>query len=102
MEDKLKAIIKRIEASSLQEEEKVQLYAVISESLKASIWPTLVSAMPKEALETLTQAPGKATVEAYLSLIEEATKDEKVLDDINQVTNDLVSEIDAALKEEHI
>mgnify|MGYP001561965494 FL=1 len=102
MEEKIKAILARIEASNLEEQDKVQLYAVISESLKASIWPTLVSRMPKDKLEVLVKNPGKATVESYLELIEEATKDDKVLDDVNAVLNNLVNEIDTVLTEEKI
>lgn len=102
MEEKLKAILARIEASNLEEQDKVKLYAIISESLKASIWPTLVSRMPKDKLEALVKSHGKATAETYLGLIEEATKDDKVLDDVNGVLNDLVNEIDAALAEEKI
>lgn len=102
MEEKLKAILARIEASNLEEQDKVQLYALISESLKASIWPTLVSQMPKDKLEALVKNPGKATAESYLELIEEATKDEKVLDDVNATLDKLVDEIDEALIEEKI
>lgn len=102
MEEKLKAILARIEASNLEEQDKVKLYALISESLKAAIWPTLVANMPKDELEVLVKNPGKATAESYLHLIEEATKDEKALDDVNQVLMNLVDEIDTALTEEKI
>ncbi len=102
MEEKLKAILARIEASNLEEQDKVKLYAIISESLKASIWPTLVSRMPKEKLEVLVKNPGKATAESYLELIEEATKDDKVLDEVNTVLSNLVTEIDTVLIEEKI
>ncbi len=102
MEEKIKAILARIEASNLEEQDKVKLYAVISESLKAAIWPTLLAKMPKSDLDVLVKNPGKATAESYLHLIEEATKDEKVLDDVNQVLMNLVNEIDTALTEEKI
>ncbi len=102
MEEKLKAILARIEASNLEEQDKVKLYAVISESLKASIWPTLLSNMPKDKLDALVKQPGKATAETYLQLIEDATKDEAVLDEVHAVMGKLVDEIDAALTEEKI
>ena len=102
MEEKLKAILARIEASNLEEQDKVKLYAVISESLKASIWPTLLSNMPKDKLDVLVKQPGKATAETYLQLIEDATKDEAVLDEVHEVMGKLVDEIDAALTEEKI
>lgn len=102
MEEKLKAILARIEASNLEEQDKVKLYAVISESLKASIWPTLLSKMPKDKLDALVKQPGKATAETYLQLIEDATGDDAVLDEVNAVMEKLVDEIDAALTEEKI
>ena len=102
MEEKIKAILARIEASNLEEQDKVKLYAVISESLKAAIWPTLLANMPKSELEVLVKNPGKATVESYLRLIEEATKDDKVLDEVNTVLDTLVTEIDTVLTEEKI
>lgn len=102
MEEKLKAILARIEVSNLEEQDKIKLYAVISESLKAAIWPTLVSKMPKDKLEVLVKNPGKATAQSYLELIEEATKDDKVLDDVNTVLSNLVTKIDTVLIEEKI
>lgn len=102
MEEKLTAILTRIEQSSLSDEEKVQLYALISESLKASIWPSLISSMPKDQLQELISQPGKATVEAYKKLIDESIMDEKTLASIEKVTDRLLEEVDAALKEEHI
>ncbi len=102
MEAKLKAILARIEASNLEEQDKVKLYAVISESLKASIWPTLLSNMPKDTLDALVKQPAKATAETYLQLIEDATKDEAVLDEVHAVMEKLIDEIDAALTEEKI
>lgn len=102
MEEKLQAILARIEASNLEEQDKVKLYALISESLKAAIWPTLVANMPKGKLEVLVKNPGKATAQSYIHLIEEATKDETVLDEVNQVLMNLVDEIDKALTEEKI
>ena len=103
MEEKLTAILERIETSTLTDDEKVKLYALISESLKASIWPTLLAAMPKDKLEAFTKTePGKASIEAYLSLIEDATTDEKNLDAINSGMEKLLDEIDAVLQEEHI
>lgn len=102
MEQKLKALIERIETSSLSEEDKVKLYAVISEGLKASIWPSFLSAMPKDQLEVLSKNPSKATLEAFGKLLEDTVGDGKVLAEVDDVMNGLLEEVDAALREEHI
>lgn len=102
MEERLQAILSRIEQSSLSEEDKIKLYGIISESMKAAIWPALVSRMPKEKISSLEQAKGKDAVYSYIALIEEATKDETALDEINTTLSGLLDEIDAALKAEHI
>lgn len=102
MEERLNSILARIEKSGLSEEDKIKLYGIISESMKAAIWPSLVSRMSKDKIDSLGKASGKDTVYAYIALIEEATKDEKALDEINETLGKLLDEVDAALKEEQI
>lgn len=102
MEERITAIIERIESSSLSEEDKMKMIGMISEGLKASIWPTLLSHMPQDKLEAFTKEPGKATIEGYLSLIEDATTDEKVLDEIHDTMNALLDEVEAVLTEEKL
>ena len=71
MEQKFKNLVERIEASTLSQEDKIQLYAVITEGLKASIWPTLISHIPKDQLDELTIQPNKASLEAFGKLLED-------------------------------
>ena len=102
MEERLQAILERIEISSLSEEDKIKMYGIISEGLKASIWPALMSNMPKEKLESFLKQPAKATVESYISLIEDATKSGKALDEVEETMNTLLDEIESVLTEEKI
>jgi len=102
MEEKLSAILARIDASNQSEDDKVRLYGVIAEGLKASVWPVLISQIPKDKLEKVTSLSGKEAVKGYLSLIDDATKDGKVLDEIDETLNKLLDEVDTALKEENI
>jgi len=102
MEERLQSILDRIEQSSLSEEDKIKLYGIISESMKAAIWPALVSRMSPDKITDLEKANGRDAVYAYIALIEEATKDEKALDEINETLGKLLDEVDVALKEEKI
>ena len=102
MEDKLKAIIARVEVSSLPVEDKDKIYTMIAEGMKASIWPALISSMPKDQLEALSKQSSKVTIESYTKLMESAVGDERVMEEIDETLNRLLDEVDAALKEEKI
>lgn len=103
MEQKLKAIVERIEKSTLSEEDKAELYATISEGLQATVWPVLLKYMPKEQLEFLSADPkSRVTVESYAKLIEDTIKDGEALKEIDGLMNAVLAEVDKALSEEHI
>lgn len=100
MEDKLRAIVTRIEASTLSQEDKDELYRTISEGLQATVWPVLLKYMPKEELEDLSKNPGKVTVESYAKLIEDTIKDGVALKEIEGLMVEVLHEVDAALDKE--
>jgi len=101
MEDKLKAIVTRIEQSKLSEEEKGELYTTISEGLQLTVWPVLLKHMPKDQLDHLSQDPkSRVTVESYAKLIEDTVKDGEALKEIDTLMNDVLAEVDKALSEE--
>lgn len=102
MEEKLKAIVTRIEQSKLSEEDRAELYATISEGLQATVWPVLLKYMPKDQLETLAADKSKVTVESYGKLIEDTIKDGEALKEIDGLMNEVLSEVDKALKEENV
>ena len=100
MEDKLRTIVTRIEASTLTQEDKDELYRTISEGLQATVWPILLKYMPKEELEDLSKNPGKVTVESYAKLIEDTIKDGVALKEIEGLMMEVLQEVDAALQKE--
>lgn len=102
MEEKLKVIVTRVEQSKLSEEDKAELYATISEGLQATVWPILLRYMPKEQLEFLAADKGRVTVESYAKLIEDTIKDGEALKEIERLMNEVLSEVDKALKEEGV
>lgn len=103
MEDKLNAIITRIEQSKLSEEEKNELYTTISEGMQLTVWPVLLKYMPKEQLDYLAADPkSRVTVESYAKLIEDTIKDGEALKEIDSLMTSVLAEVDKALTEEGI
>ena len=103
MEDKLNAIITRIEQSKLSEEEKSELYTTISEGMQLTVWPVLLKYMPKEQLDYLAADPkSRVTVESYAKLIEDTIKDGEALKEIDSLMTSVLAEVDKALTEEGI
>ena len=103
MEQKLKAIVERIEKSKLTDDEKGELYTTISEGLQATVWPILLQHMPKEQLSFLSADPKtRVTVESYAKLIEDTIKDGAALKEIDDLMNSVLSEVEKALSEEGI
>ena len=100
MEDKLRQIVTKIEASKLPDNDKEELYATISEGLQATVWPILLKYMPKEELKDLADNPSKVTVESYAKLIEDTIKDGQALKEIDGLMNDVLSEVEKALAQE--
>ncbi len=101
MEDKLKAIVTRIEQSKLSDTEKEELYTTISEGLQLTVWPVLLKYMPKDQLDYLAADPkGRVTVESYAKLIEDTIKDGEALKEIDSLMNDVLNDVDKALTEE--
>ena len=103
MEDKLKAIVERIEQSKLSEAEKNELYVTISEGLQLTVWPALLKYMPKDQLEFLSADPkGRVTVESYAKLITDTIKDGQALVEIDNLMTEVLGEVDKALTDEGI
>ena len=102
MEDKLRAIVRKIEQSNLLESDKNHLYGMISLGLQETVEPTLLKYVPKEKLMTTTSGIYKFTVDSYVDLISETVKDGKALAEIDQTMQDMLAEVDKALQEEGI
>lgn len=103
MDEKLTALITRIEQSALSDKAKAQLYTMISAGLQASVWPVLMKYVPAEDLAALAEDPNdKEKVTRYTALIATAVEEGNALDEIETVMNGLIDEVDAALTEEHI
>ena len=100
MEEKLKAIVERIEASTLSEKEKSELYVLISDGLQSVVWPIMVQYMPKEQLEYLAADPkSRVTVESYSKLIADTITDTNVLTEIDSKMDEVLVAVEKSLTE---
>jgi hypothetical protein len=102
MDDKLRAVVTRVEASKLTDPEKESIYTSISEGLQSTVWPILIKYMPKERLADLAKNPSKVTIESYGQLIEDTVKDGAALKEIEALMVSILGEVDAALTEQGI
>lgn len=103
MEARLQALIDRINASTLSDTEKSQLFMAISGGLQASIWPVLIQYVPKEDMDALLdESDGQKKVERYSQLIGDAIEKGNALTEIDETMNKLLDEVEAALTEEKI
>lgn len=102
MEDKLKAIITKIEQSDLTNPEKEELYAAISEGLHATVLPVLLKFMPQDQVNDITNNPNTLTVDRYVQLVSEAVKNEQALPEIARSMDALLVEVNRLLAKEGI
>lgn len=99
MEDKLRAIVTRIEASSLSDDAKNRIYETIHDELQKTVLPILYDYLPEDRLMELSNDKSKVTAESYASLIGEAIKDGKAFEEIGKVMEDVLQEVETTLVE---
>lgn len=102
MENKLLAIITKIEHSSLTESEKNALYETIASGLRATVWPGLYPYMPKDKLDMLPNADHKTAVALTGDILTTAFADPKIFDAIAKLLDEFLVEINRALAAEGI
>lgn len=103
MEEKLKAIVERIEKSQLSESEKDELYVLVSEGLQSTVWPIMVKYMPQQDLEYLAADPKtRVTVESYAKLIGDTIKDGEALKEIDETMTKVLTDVEKALTDEGV
>lgn len=100
MDDKVKALVTRIELSNLPEGEKETIYQEIATSLRSVVWPVIIKYAPKTELQDLAQHPSKVTVETFGDLIEKSITDGQALKEIDELMNKILDKFDTILTEE--
>jgi hypothetical protein len=102
MDNKLQAIIAKIERSTLTDAEKEELYAAISEGLHATVLPVLLEYMPQDQVRGIVNNPETITVDRYVELVGEAVKDKAVMPKISKKMDALLVEVNRLLANEGI
>lgn len=99
MEDKLRAIVTRIEASVLTDEEKYRLYDTIAQELRMTAVPILLKYVPEEKVQALAADTSKVSVESMTTLIADTISDGKALEEMGAILDELLTELDQALSQ---
>lgn len=102
MDDKLRAVVTRVELSKLTEAEKEDVYTALAEGLQSTVWPILIKYMPKEQLDDLAANPSKINLESYGKLIEDSVKDGAALKEIEALMQQILEAVDKTLTEQGI
>lgn len=98
VDDHLKSIVARVQASALSNDVKADLYVTIQEGLRNVAMPILIKHMPKEELTDLAANPQKMTVDAYVDLLSKTVKDGEVLKEIDTALTDVLTKVEERLK----
>ncbi|MFZ5534753.1 MAG: hypothetical protein ACOY3M_01195 [Patescibacteria group bacterium] len=102
MDDKLRAVVTRVELSKLTESEKEDVYTALAEGLQSTVWPILIKYMPKDQLDDLAANPTKVNLETYGKLIEDSVKDGQALKEIEALMQDILTAVDKTLTEQGV
>lgn len=102
MDDQVKALVTRIELSSLSDKEKEVIYQEIATSLRSVVWPVLIKYAPKESLNDLAQHPSKITVETFNEFIEKTVHDGQALLEIEKLMTSMVAKFNDILTQEGV
>lgn len=99
MEEKLLAIVARIENAPIGNSDKDHLYVQVRHALQAAVAPVLVSHLPKDKLRELTHNLSSITLDRYIQFIAGAVNAEGVMEEIEASMMSVLGAIDAVLLE---
>ena len=97
MEEKVKSIVAKVNASGISDTEKAAIFAEISLGLRKLVWPVLIKHMPKDKLTALTSGAEPVTIDNYIELIKAAVADRGMFPELNRVINDTLVDVEAVL-----
>lgn len=98
MEQKLKKIVARVQASALPHDVKADLYVTIQQGLRSVAMPILLKHMPETELTDLAAHPEKVSVDAYIDLLSKTVKDGQVLMEIETALTDVLTKVEEKLR----
>lgn len=98
VDDHLKSIVARVQASALSNDVKADLYVTIQEGLRSVAMPILIKHMSSDVLQDLSQHPEKVTPEEYVRLVADTVKDGTALKEVNDALVSVLATVEERLK----
>lgn len=102
LEDKLNAIVAKVDGSSLSDREKDELYESIAQGIRDSVYPVLIKYMPDDKLDALSGKTGKDAVDALAEIFHDAIAGGQVVSEAENVLDELFVDVSKALLAEGI
>lgn len=99
MEDKLRVLLAKIEASDLTDEQKDKMLGILVDELEALVQPVLLNYVDPAKLEALANSERKVTVESFISLMKEAVANPVALPDLSAAMGQVLTDYESVMKE---
>ena len=99
MEDKLRALLSKIEASDLSDEQKDKMLGILVDELEALVQPVLLKYVDSTKLEALSTSEQKVTVESFINLMKEAISNPAALPELSAAMEQVLVEYETVMKE---
>lgn len=99
MEDKLRVLLAKIEASDLTDEQKDKMLSILVDELQAVVLPVLLNYVDASKLETLANSEQKVTVESFIDLMKEAIGNPAALPDLSAAMEQVLADYEVVMKE---
>jgi hypothetical protein len=96
-EDRLEAIIRKVEESGWPDADKEVLYAQISQYLRSVILPIIVKYTPEAELKALSADTSKVSVDAFVALMKQPFGNPKMYEELNAMFHTVLDDVDTAL-----
>ena len=99
MEDKLRALLAKIENADITDERKDKMVAMLVDELEALVQPVLLKYVDPKKLESLANTQGPVNVESYIDLMKDAVGNTEAFKELTAAMDKLIVEYEAIMKE---
>lgn len=99
MEDKLRALLAKIEASDLTDEQKDKMLGILVDELEALVQPVLLKYVDATKLEAAANDASNVTVEKYLDVMKDALTNPEAYKELERVMGQLLVDFEQVMKE---
>lgn len=99
MEDKLRALLAKIESSDLTDEQKDKMLGILVNELEALVQPVLLKYVDAAKLEAAASDTSSITVENYLEVMKDALTNPEAYKELTSVMEQLLVDFEQVMKE---